>query len=738
MGLTAIADHIPGKLTIVIDQGEEIFTKAVSRGEHPERSFFRFLEQVYRRDLDVRVVIALRTEYYGRFRDALGLADRSIVAPGRSGIEPYMLHSLRDKDRLRTVLLLPTRRDLTFPKLAGRSATASGGEEVEFINPSQKYGFDFAPELPDRIVNDLLQIYPDSSILPPLQLVGAKLYREYGSGPEQRRIEYEHYNKVSGVTGVVDSYIEDGLKKLRPIQHPRTYKARNIFNKLENIGRLRWLEPETTRWRRVLCSLVGRQGGGTVVSLAATEHGLIQKAKEQGLFGELRSCLLALTSPPYPLLRANQGDERKTGTEFSLHHDTVALALDRWREGEDKVRTKDRVIRQLRIAIVGASALILGLIFYYFEATNTSRQVENSLSRMDAIALDSGPDFRRRLLILRASLLASGRPKGLVQRWRLPVRHNTTLSYLKKALLRAPAFGGKFDAIGMDQTATKLALLDGDIVQMYKFSEQHVSDPATAFAVPEMSSIPSGEKSASSLLRQAPPAVGFLGDLGVVAFKEGMLFFWRENKAESLDLAELLPEGSPGQTFGPVLVEFDADALQMTISTRPKFEESQKIETNFRPPEQPLRELYVFRLTSAAIGKRPLTRWRWVDAEKVRVPLGPPPMFSQRKNSEGALPYAEVSLAAVKPENKTVDLAPQSSVSASPESEEQEVDLDVHFTDPSRPGSQITTELMTKEAHPRTIFGPPPRPYVVIRTRDVDWRGEARQSDLFPSGGGDP
>jgi hypothetical protein len=66
----------------------------------------------------------------------------------------------------------------------------------------------------------------------------------------------------------------------------------------------------------------------------------------------------------------------------------------------------------------------------------------------------------------------------------------------------------------------------------------------------------------------------------------------------------------------------------------------------------------------------------------------------------------------VKAENKTVDLAPKSTVSASPESEEQEVDLDIHFADPSHPGSQITTERMMKEAHPRTIFGPPPRPFV--------------------------
>lgn len=100
--LAIIACHLPGKLTIIIDQAEEIFTRAALANDAAERAFFLFLETVYRRDLDIRIVIALRTEYYGRFRDALVIGDRSLVPPGRGGIEPYMLHSLRDRNQLKT------------------------------------------------------------------------------------------------------------------------------------------------------------------------------------------------------------------------------------------------------------------------------------------------------------------------------------------------------------------------------------------------------------------------------------------------------------------------------------------------------------------------------------------------------------------------------------------------------------------------------------------------------------
>ena len=249
-----------------------------------------FLEYVYRRDLDIRIIIALRTEYYGRFRDCLVIGDRSIVPPGRGGIEPYMLHSLRDKDQLKAILLGPTKDHC----------------RVTNANPSDKYRFYFAPGLPERIIDDLLQTYPHSSVLPSLQLVGTKLYREVSTTPGLHCITQRHYDRLKGVTGVVDSYIDDELAALRFRETSYRHLIQAIVSSITKIIKLQWIEPETVRWRRVLGCLVGRQGGGTVVSLSVTKERLLQSARDVGLTGDIAACLAAFTRPPSPLLRLNE------------------------------------------------------------------------------------------------------------------------------------------------------------------------------------------------------------------------------------------------------------------------------------------------------------------------------------------------------------------------------------------------------------------------------------------------
>jgi hypothetical protein len=682
--LATIASYAPGKLTIVIDQAEEVFTRAASSDDAAERAFFLFLESVYRRDLDIRIIIALRTEYYGRFRDALVIGDRSLVPPGRGGIEPYMLHSLRDRNQLKAILLAPTQ----------------GHCRLSSASPSKKYCFYFAPELPDRIVDDLLETFPHSSVLPPLQLVGTRLYREVSAAPEHRRIEQWHYDKLQGVTGVVDSYIDDGLSFLKPIQHPPDlHPIRNIISTIENLVKLQWLEKETVRWRRVLCSLVGRRGGGTVVSLSVTEQNLVQLASREGLKGKIGRCLMTLTQPPYPLLRVNEElteDNRKI-SEFSLQHDTVALALDRWKEGQDKIKTKDDIIRRLKFAMVSAMMLFFLAVIYFLNDSSKSREVELSISKMDAIALDSGPDFRRRLLVLRASLLSSEQPSGPVQRLRLPSRHDSTLQELRKVLVRAPAFAAtNLDAVGMDPTASQVVLLKGSIMQIFNLNSQR--ELTKAFTAPVIKSIPQGQRSSSPLLAQIHVAVGFLGDLRVAAVKEGMLFVWSGDQVKSMDLASLLPENltdlNPG---GPLQVEFSADGVQIMIWSRPTANANSGL----------VRLLYLFRLSADTLQSK--TRLSLSDAIREET-SGPPPVFAQRKNSDGSVRFAEARLVSVLPVNSEIELAPRSS-SDEPGSEEEEVDIEVRSVDASQAVSTIVPERMMKEVHPRTFFGPTQRPF---------------------------
>ena len=67
------------------------------------------VEGVYLRNVDTRLVVALRTEYYGRFRDELRISDDRLGKRPRSGgVEPYLLRPLREKSALLEVMRTPT------------------------------------------------------------------------------------------------------------------------------------------------------------------------------------------------------------------------------------------------------------------------------------------------------------------------------------------------------------------------------------------------------------------------------------------------------------------------------------------------------------------------------------------------------------------------------------------------------------------------------------------------------
>src|SRR5271166_1652307 len=108
--LVEVCGDLSGKLILVLDQAEEVLTRAPGErsGDEAAMAFFRFLEAVYLRNVDMRVVVALRTEYYGRFRDELRISDDRLGKRPRSGgVEPYLLRPLRDKTALRGIIDAP-------------------------------------------------------------------------------------------------------------------------------------------------------------------------------------------------------------------------------------------------------------------------------------------------------------------------------------------------------------------------------------------------------------------------------------------------------------------------------------------------------------------------------------------------------------------------------------------------------------------------------------------------------
>jgi hypothetical protein len=336
--LVAVCADLPGKLVLVLDQAEEVLTR--SRGgraaDDASVAFFRFLEDVYLRNVDARLVVALRTEYYGRFRDELRISDdRLSNRPRSGGVEPYLLRPLREKNALMRVVEAPT--------------SACTGEGIAV------YDFAFQEGLIERIVGDLLQAFPHLAVTPALQLVCASLYERLTK--EDRTITHADYNRLGRINGIFGAYLERGISEAEP--RTRT---------------------QVDQWHLLLHSLVSRQGGGTLVSLIEPLDELEKGARDVGLQSAIGPALVRLTHGPAPLLRGEPPDKPRN---FSLKHDVLAIVLVRWfaeHEGALKAKKEEAAKRHWMLAIsIGAFAMLcLFFGFIVYDRGEAARQDQSS------------------------------------------------------------------------------------------------------------------------------------------------------------------------------------------------------------------------------------------------------------------------------------------------------------------------------------------------------------------------
>ena len=78
--LARIADRLPYALVVVFDQIEEVFTLAKTPEEVAGRDHaLRMLQRVVDVRADVKLIISLRTEYYGRLLDHLRAGRRDLT-----------------------------------------------------------------------------------------------------------------------------------------------------------------------------------------------------------------------------------------------------------------------------------------------------------------------------------------------------------------------------------------------------------------------------------------------------------------------------------------------------------------------------------------------------------------------------------------------------------------------------------------------------------------------------------
>lgn len=534
--LALLVADLPGRLVIILDQAEEVLTRSdgtFDSTNDASSGFFRFLEDVYLQNIDVRIIVSLRTEYYGRFRDELAISDNNFSSKtSRGGVEPFLLRPLRDPDALKQIILAPT-------------------------GPGKPYNFTIEDELAGRIVGDLLKQLPFASVTPALQVVCSSLY--LGKGSDKRIVEAV-YERLGGLQGIIRKYVQDGIAVAGPAS-----------------------EQETEEWYLLLYSLVSRQGGGTIVSLTESADDLAKRALEKGIPAPIKPRLVALSTGAVPLLRGEPPADPKL---FSLKHDVLAIVLARWfdehdgairaREQEraqnERARELERIQyerareqqraqyekarireRYIRWGIVGvALALIIFAGFVAYDRARASFEARKTTVALRNAYVERAPhgDYRQSLLLTLASLKRlAERRSWYEQIWSSTELADSTTATLRSILPRVPRLAAaNIIAVGVDSQAGRIALLrqdglTGDLIGGLVLRIVNLPrDNNLAPLASQSLMIPADRVAAASRGSLFATTTGFLTGIGPAVYAGGKLFFWDSSgDLEERDILAALP-----------------------------------------------------------------------------------------------------------------------------------------------------------------------------------------------------
>jgi conflict system STAND superfamily ATPase len=322
--LKAISGKLSHTLIIILDQAEEAI--AQDEGRSP---FFDFLKLFNGAGLDVKLVIALRTERFGEFFGYLHFGASAIT-----DIKQYFLKGL-DRSKVRDAIELPTLK------------SPIGDHEAPF----GVYGFEYEEGLVDTIVADLFSAPPSGGILPLMQVVCRGLYHEVRDLAVPKVITRELYRSGGGVTGRVDKQIGQSLRTIIKRYQPS----------------IRDIESEEAKWRAGLYKLVRTQPDGTVGTDLKAEEDLRKILRDSGVTGDIPAMLAALADTEVLILRSFKAISADSAAEvvvYSLGHDAIGLVLRQWMLRFDEAEKSRRVLRRRTkiFAATAATVLVASLV----------------------------------------------------------------------------------------------------------------------------------------------------------------------------------------------------------------------------------------------------------------------------------------------------------------------------------------------------------------------------------------
>jgi NTE family protein len=289
---------VPETLVLIIDQGEEVLTIDQSAdGERRRELFFSFLSEFTHAQFDLKLVIALRTEYFGRF---VSRARRGLRG---TGIAEYYLDELSEAQVVEAV---------TRP--------TSTAEVAGIGSPRSAYRFDFEPGVVEAILSDLRRT---GGRLPALQIVCTTLYDTARARDEPWRITMADLDALGGVEGSIERFLD-----------------RRLFVCGSDLGLPPVLaQQEVAVWKEALNGLARPQPDGTVTTELKQEALVCAELKGSRLDFDRTVAILA--SDDVRLLRVVNVVDARTGVLvrcLGLGHDTLGLVLRNWKVRHDRER----------------------------------------------------------------------------------------------------------------------------------------------------------------------------------------------------------------------------------------------------------------------------------------------------------------------------------------------------------------------------------------------------------------
>jgi hypothetical protein len=355
--LTRLAGRLPHALVLIVDQAEELFTMARTPDEVRDRDHaLKMIQRLVDIKSDVKLIVSLRTEYYGRLLDHLRAGRRDF-----SGVRDDLLRDFS----LSSLIAAIERPTLATPIASGQPS------------PREKYGFRFAEGVAAKIAEDGLNLRTENqdSVLPLIQVICTQLYERKRSEPESDGvITRADLEAIRGVEGGLKAFAEEALERSLGLGPSDRQAFKALFTRLYS-----------------------RQVDGTLTTWLAPRDAL-----EHAWTGSVPFARVLEAAVSVRLLR--EDDLRVEGTEprpfIRLGHDALAKVAAAWqkeREEEDRLEQERAAValerqkrrRQIRklvagICLAAGLAVLFGAIGFWavqqkFIAQRSQQRAQDSL-----------------------------------------------------------------------------------------------------------------------------------------------------------------------------------------------------------------------------------------------------------------------------------------------------------------------------------------------------------------------